>query len=412
VSGTKEHAARGTEGAVIAAVALGTVLAPLNSTMIAVALPQIADDFHVSVGTVSWLVTGYLIALAIGQPLAGRIGDAVGRRRPMMFGLAGFGLASIGAAVAPSLALLIAFRIAQAVTGAVVFPNGAAVLRTVLPAPRRGRGFGILGAVLGAAAAIGPLVGGLVVSIGDWRAIFLVNIPLVAGALWLTWRHVPSVPCPRSPSAGFLGLSVFRRARFRAAAAGVALSNLAFYTTLIATPVLLADVRGWSSADVGLALAALSLPAALVAPIGGRMSDRWGRRLPAVAGNSLLVVAAAPLALDPQLASGFLIGLLVVMGCGVGLGMASLQTAAVEAVPAADAGSAAGMFSTSRYLGSIAGTLVLAAILEPEADAFRGVFVMVLAAAIASVVAVLGLPGRRRPVADERELVALTPNAP
>jgi predicted membrane-bound spermidine synthase len=70
------------------------------------------------------------------------------------------------------------------------------------------------------------------------------------------------------------------------------------------------------------------------------------------------------------------------------------------------------MFSTSRYLGSIAGTLVLAAILEPEADAFRGVFVMVLAAAIASVVAVLGLPGRRRPVADERELVALTPNAP
>jgi DHA2 family methylenomycin A resistance protein-like MFS transporter len=192
----------------------------------------------------------------------------------------------------------------------------------------------------------------------------------------------------------------------------VALSNLAFYTTLIATPVLLADVRGWSSADVGLALAALSLPAALVAPIGGRMSDRWGRRLPAVAGNSLLVVAAAPLALDPQLASGFLIGLLVVMGCGVGLGMASLQTAAVEAVPAADAGSAAGMFSTSRYLGSIAGTLVLAAILEPEADAFRGVFVMVLAAAIASVVAVLGLPGRRRPVADERELVALTPNAP
>ena len=393
------------EGAVIAAVTLGTLLAPLNTTMIAVALPQIADDFDVSVGTVSWLVIGYLLALAISQPLAGRLGDNIGRRRPMMLGLVGFGLASIGAAVAPSLAFLIVFRIGQALTGAVVFPNGVAVLRAVLSEDRRGHGFGLLGGVIATAAAIGPLVGGVVVSLGDWRSIFFVNLPLVVGALWLTWRHVPTRRCPRAVHGP--AISVFGYRQFRAAAGGVAFSNLAFYSTLIATPVLLGDARGWSSADIGLALAALSIPGALLSPVGGRLADRLGRRAPAVAGNLLLVASALPLALDPSLPSGALVLLLAVMGCGAGLGMAGMQTAAVEAVPAADAGAAAGMFSTSRYVGSIVGTLVLAAILEPHVSAFHGVFSLALAAAALSVVAVLGLPGRRRAVRDEPELAVV-----
>jgi len=396
---------------VIAAVTLGTVLAPLNSTMIAVALPRITDDFHVSVRAADWLVTSYLIALAIGQPVSGRLGDRVGRRRMMLAGLIAFLGASIGAAVAPNLATLIVFRVAQAVSGAAVFPNGAAVLRVLLANERRGRGFGIVGGVLASAAAIGPLVGGLALSVSDWRAIFLVNIPLVAGALVLTWRWIPSTSRSEGPSDSLFGLGAFGYRTFRAAAGGVAFSNLAYYSMLISIPVLLEKVRGWSSGDVGLALAVLSGPAALLAPVGGHLSDRFGGRVPAVAGNVLLAAAGLPLVLDPRLPSAALLVLLGLMGCGVGLSAASLQTAAVEAVSATDAGSAAGMFSTSRYLGSIAGTVVLAALLAPRAGAFRPIFVMVLVAGVLSVVAAAALPGRaasrKEPeIADEQALGA------
>lgn len=395
----------------IAAVTLGTVLAPLNSTMIAVALPRITDDFHVSVRATDWLVTSYLIALAIGQPVSGRLGDRVGRRRMMLLGLVAFLGASIGAAVAPNLATLIVFRVAQAVSGAAVFPNGVAVLRLLLAHERRGRGFGIVGGVLASAAAIGPLVGGLALSVSDWRAIFLVNIPLVAAALVLTWRWIPATPRGEGSSDTLFGLGAFGYRAFRAAAGAVAFSNLAYYSMLIAIPVLLEKVRGWSSADVGLALAALSGPAALLSPVGGHLADRFGRRIPAVAGNLLLAAAGLPLVLDPRLPSAALLVLLALMGCGVGLSAASLQTAAVEAVPATDAGSAAGMFSTSRYLGSIAGTVVLAVLLAPHAGAFRPIFVMVFVAGALSVAVAAALPSRAVPpkeaeIADEQALGA------
>ena len=391
------------EGIVLLTVAIGTVLAPLNSTMIAVALPKIIEDFGNSVRAGGWLITSYLIVLAVLQPVAGRLGDRVGRRPVMIGGLAAFGLASIGAALAPNLPTLIAFRVAQAASGALVFPNGAGLLRAVVPASRRGRVFGTLGAVLGSAAAIGPIVGGLAILFGGWRAMFAVNIPIVVAALVLTHWVVPSTRRDEAPTAAF---GVLRRSRFVAAAGGVAFSNLAFYSMLIASPVLLVNTRNWSSAQVGLALAALSLPAALLAPVGGRLSDRLGRRAPAVAGNALLALAAIAPAVDPGLPSAAFVACLVLMGCGVGLSTASLQTSAVEAVPAADAGAAAGMFSTSRYVGSIVGTLVLATVLT-KTTGFGDVFAMVLVAAVLSAVVSFGLAGRKeRQRAIEAEQLA------
>ena len=176
------------------AVALGALLAPLNSTMIAVALPDIVEDFDTTIGTVGWLVTSYLLALAVVQPVAGKLGDRHGRRGFMVGGLAVFGLASLGAALAPSLAFLIGFRVLQAVSGAVVFPNGAGLIRELVPADRRGGAFGIVGGSIALAAGLGPLIGGVLVIAGGWRAIFFVNVPFVAAALAIAWRAVPRRP--------------------------------------------------------------------------------------------------------------------------------------------------------------------------------------------------------------------------
>jgi MFS family permease len=137
-------------------VALGTMLAPLNSTMIAVAMPGVMDEFHAGFGTAGWLVTAYLIAMASLQPVAGKLGDRIGRCRLVLGGLLGFGLASLAAAAAPHLWVLISFRVLQAVAGALIVPNGAALVREIVPVERRGGRFGLIGAAVALAAAVGP----------------------------------------------------------------------------------------------------------------------------------------------------------------------------------------------------------------------------------------------------------------
>ncbi|MFL5895424.1 MAG: MFS transporter, partial [Thermoleophilaceae bacterium] len=185
------RADRPAERAVLVTAALGTMLLPLNSTMVAVALPRIVDDLGASISASAWLVSGYLIAQASFQPLSGKLGDRLGRRPLILYGLASFGLVSLGAALAPSLAVLMVFRVLQAVTGALVFPNALGLVRESLPAARRGRAFGLLGSAIGLAAAAGPPLGGALVGLGGWRAIFLVNLPWVAVALWFAARSVP-----------------------------------------------------------------------------------------------------------------------------------------------------------------------------------------------------------------------------
>lgn len=443
---------RGAERGVLAAVALGAILAPLNSTMIAVALPRIVDDFDTTVGTAGWLVTAYLLALAVVQPLAGKLGDRYGRRPFMLGGLAVFLAASIGAAAAPTLATLIGFRVAQAISGAVVFPNGAGLVRELVPAVRRARAFGMVGAALSLAAALGPPLGGLFVAAAGWRGMFLVNVPLVAMALLLVWRAVPASQAPpsRTPfdglgallfalvlgGAALLALEsrgagagvvaavtavivlmgacfvarelrheepivqprFFARRGFTAASVGIALSNLAFYTTLIAVPLLLERREGWGSLQTGFVLTLLSAPMVALSPLGGRFADRHGRRLPSVVGCALLAAALVPLAIEPALRLGWLCACLAAAGAGVGFSSAGMQTAAVEAVPSRDGGSAAGLYSTSRYVGSFAGSIALARLLDRASglEGLRLVFLMSFACAALSVIAVGWIGGRRR----------------
>lgn len=444
------------ERAVLVTAAFGTMLLPLNSTMIAIALPDIVDDLDVSIASTAWLVSGYLIAQASLQPLAGKLGDRLGRRPLILGGLVSFGLASLGAALAPSLGLLIAFRVLQAVAGALVFPNSMAVVRELLPEERRGTAFGALGSAIGLAAAGGPPLGGALVGIGGWRAIFLVNLPWVAVAIWLALRSVPTrlahrargrfdiggavalsallaaaawlfnpgdVPAWAVPAAAvalaalilaFIRYELgrddpvleprFLRVRpFAAATASVGFSNLALYGTLLAVPLLLAGRQGWSGGEIGLALAAMSLPLLALSPVGGRLSDRAGRRAAAVTGLALLTAGLLPLALAGQDVSGeLLLGSLAMIGAGLGLSNAAVQAASVEALDPRHAGVASGIFSTGRYLGGIAAAGLVAALVNGGRGDYGKLFTIATAAALLSALLALALPGRARsPVTKE-----------
>jgi DHA2 family methylenomycin A resistance protein-like MFS transporter len=401
---------------VLLTLALGTTLAPLNSTMIAVALPDVQRAFGASVASVAFLVTIYLVAMAVGQPIGGRLGDMYGRRRLYLVGLIWFGVASVGCAFAGSLPLLILFRAQQALAGALAMPNGTAMVRDIVQADRRGAAFGLIGMATGLAAALGPPLGGVLVHGFGWQAIFWANVPIILVTLVLGARLLPAQQrstAARPPfdligsgllalslaavvvvptllktghapiaaaaiAAGLAGVALFIRREvsnrapvvdvrlfktrnFAAACASIYLSNLVMYTTLLALPIYFERVRDHGARTTGLILAAMSLLMAVLGPIGGRLADSRGRRAPAVLGALALVVGVAVLALAVLRPSLWPVAVaLGIMGVGLGLQSASIQTTAIESAPAEKTGSAAGVYSTARYLGSVTGATVLA----------------------------------------------------
>ena len=428
----------------IAAALFAGVLAPLNSSMIVVALPEVLADLGASLTWGSWIVVSYLVAMAAIQPLGGSLGDRFGRRRLMLLGLGGFTVASGVAAFAPTVEILVAARTAQAITGASAIPNATALVRTLVPTHAQGRAFGLIGAGIGVAAAVGPPLGGLVTDALGWRWIFALNVVALGPAITLAWRlvdprppargdrfdlagagllltalvtlalattvwRVPGVPWPAAAALALtslvaaawlrrhvarvpspvVDLRLLARPGFLAAGVSILASNLTMYTILLALPVFLAQRVGWGARDVGLLLAGMSLLMLLFGPIGGWLSDRVGRRAPALAGTLIAMAGTVPLV---AISTGwtwpaFLVPL-VVVGTGIGLAGAPVQAAAMQAARAGEAGQAAGLYSTMRYLGSILGAAGMAAILGTAADegAFRILFAaLVLAAGMAAV---------------------------
>ncbi len=438
-------------GWILATVALTTMLAPLNSTMIGVALPLLNDEFQADLAESGWLVIAYLIVMASLQPVAGKVGDRVGQRRMILVGLGYFAVASVGAALAPDLYWLLAFRIQQAIAGAIALPNGTALMRQVVSEEKRARYFGLVSAAVTLAAAAGPPLGGVLIEWAGWRAIFWVNLVFILPTVFLGWRVLPllakrPVVYPfdwrgalmllgilaggaalltwrdgwggASHSGGLVLIAClgvlflrrqwrhpdpvfqprfFRRRSFAAASAAVSLGNLAMYTTFLAIPLLLADTSDRTTAQAGLVLAVLWAPTVVCAPLGGRLADRWGRRWPTVGGLALLVVGLWMVAgVGAEVPIVLLAGGLAVAGIGLGLSSAGKQTAAVEAVPGREAGQAAGMYSTSRYVGSIVGSSLLPLLygVGSGVEGFGRVLVLVLVAAVLAVVASLFIEDR------------------
>jgi EmrB/QacA subfamily drug resistance transporter len=438
------------ERLVLLTVTLGIVLAPLNSTMIAVALPQVMDSFEVGIAIAGWLVMGYLIGMASLQPLAGKLGDRFGHRRMILMGLSAFGVVSAAAALAPTIWLLLTFRIFQAISAALIVPSGSGVLREILPEHRRGAGFGLMGAGIAIAAALGPPLGGFLVEAAGWRAIFYINLLLVAPALAIGLRYLPTmktsttrpnfdwvgavllplllvlttwilIAFSKGDSAWYVAVGVplvvmlattlgwyesrhadpvvqlgfFRRRAFAASAAGIAFGNLAMYSLLVSIPLLLAS-RNDSSVRIGLVLTAMSAGMTISSYLGGRLIDKYGRRLPTTVGLTMLTGGVIPITmLGPGITLPALLVGLGLVGAGLGLATPGLQTSAVESVERFHTGSASGLYSTSRYLGSIVGSAIIAGILGADKSGVDGlglVFLICLVASALATLASLGLP--------------------
>jgi DHA2 family methylenomycin A resistance protein-like MFS transporter len=372
-------------------VSLAAALVPLGSTMVAVSLVDVGADLEVSAGTATWLVTGYLAAMALAQPAGGRAGDRWGHRRVFGAGLAAYIVLSGAAALAPGFGVLVAARAGQAVAGALMLPNASALIRDGTVPGGRGRAFGVLASALALAAALGPIVGGLVGGGLGWRALFLVPVPAGLLAWALLGRGSGGLrPSPR-PAGRVHTLAPLRRRAFRLASATILLHNLALYAALLAGPVVAHTGLGLGHGASAVVMAWLTGGLLAGALLGGRAADRHGRRVPAVVGGALAAVGAAPLPLvagAPSPAS--LTACLAVLGMGIGLAGPGLQAAAVEAAPPGAVAAAGGLYMSARYLGGIAAGLLAGWTLGAGAVP---VLTAAAAAAAVSALTAAGLPG-------------------
>jgi MFS family permease len=388
----------------IIGIALAAALVPLNSTMLAVALPTLADEFDITTGHAGVLITVYLVAMLVGQPTAGRIADRVGARRLAIIAVTGFGLCSAAAMFAGSFAELIAARTGQAVFASALSPSVRALLRKVTDPDSRGRAFGLQESVIGVGAGLGPVVGGLLLALFGWQAIFAINLPTVVIVLVVLRRAVPASvdesPSPSAPHPATTGATTTGSTRvvnriFVASFSTQALAVFAQYALLLVVPVLL-DTRGWGTGAIGLALSSLTLGMIVMSPTGGRLGDEWGRRRPVVFGLVVSAVAVAASAVfGTSVSSAVLITSLLAFGLGYGVASPSIFTAGIEAAPEEHVGLTAGLLSTSRYVGSIVASIMLTLIVADDASGVGTLLVMSTVTLGISIATASRLPGPR-----------------
>jgi MFS transporter, DHA2 family, methylenomycin A resistance protein len=381
--------------ATLAGATLSLLVVPLNSSMIVVALPVIMRDLKVGVGGIGWVVTSYLITMVALQLVAGRMGDRWGRRSTLLGGLAGFGIASLVALLSSSLVSLLAARILQGISGAFLATNSLALAYEIGPVETRGRVLGQMNVALVLAAAAGPLLGGLLIGQWGWRAIFWLNLPLVSIAFLLGWFTIPNTYKPQGqPSLDLHGIvPLFRERTFSCANGVILLMNLVMYLVMLAVPIWMASQIGWTSAQTGLALAVMTILLAVGSPVGGYLTDRRGRRLPDIAGLSILLLGTLLLPVSIHtMTYPFLMACLGLIGAGIGLCSIGVQTAALESVGPSQTGLASGISSISRHLGGILGSMLLTGFFNSvDEGRFQLIFTVAALAALAALVTSLGI---------------------
>ena len=428
---------------------LAASLAPLGSTMIAIALPEIGQDIGVEVSSLTpWLVTSYLIASIALQSPGGKLGDLVGHGRAIVAGLSFVAAGSILGLVGRDPQTLGAARILMASGGAATVPATMALLRNQTAADRRARIFGLFGACMGLAAAIGPLVAGELTQRFGWRAVFAANLPVIAVSsvlVTMTRRTfadaIETRPSFDWPGTGLLafGLTLtiaalqttapvawwlaavgvllliafpFREQRttspvvdfalltrraFFAGASIIALQNMAMYPLLFQLPVFFDRVRSLGARPMGQALLGLTLAMMVSSVVGGRLAERLGARTQTLLG-SLVALAGLSWFSDfesVRTPSDVMPGMLL-MGLGVGITSPPAQAASMSTVGREQSGMAGGIVSTMRYIGGVAGATTLSALLRDAsspASHQRPVFVYAGALVLAAALSLL-LPGR------------------
>jgi MFS transporter, DHA2 family, metal-tetracycline-proton antiporter len=468
---TEERSGDRSTRLLLAVVVTAILISVLNQTFVNVVVPDIQNDYGVTQGQVGWVITGYLLIFAVGIPLYGRIADLYSLRRTFAVGLAFFAAGSLFCALAPTLPLLVAGRILQGVGASAIPALGFAAVAKALPPGERGTALGLLSASVGAGAAIGPVFGGLVSGLLGWHVLFLLTVVLSLGLIPGALRTLPGASKAGAPRSGFAdairrfdvpggfslalaaGLALFgvtegqvlgfdspvswgsftlsallvvffvwrtrtapvpfvspglfRNRAFLATAAVGFFMMFANVGSLVIAPLLLSAENGLSAAGIGLVLAPGAVIVAVLSPLAGRLSDRFGPR--AFVRTGLVIIMASTFFISAHAAGASPLWVTVGLS-GLGIGFSAVNSpnanAATATLSLQESGVGLGIYQMVFFLGGGFGTAVAATFLafrhemgagplNPlytlDAAPFSDAFLLISTAAIVAFAASFGL---------------------
>ena len=421
MSGTANNNSRPTNPwAVLAVLCVGFFLIMLDTTIVNVALPQLALSLHSSLDHVVWVVNAYLLTYSVLLIPSGRLGDIWGPRNLFTAGVALFTLASAACGLSQTSDELIAMRLIQGAAAALLTPQALTMITMTFPPARRGTAMGVWGGVVGLAILAGPPLGGLLVEYAGWRWIFFVNVPIGVVAIVGAARFLPDPRVGRKRRLDLVGVALSAAGSFCMVFAllegeryswgriwgpitikgmlGVSIVSivglllwervaheplfppglfrtrgfslmvwiqflLAFGMLALYLPVVLGlqSALGMSTLRTGLILVPMALAGAIAAPISGRLADKVGGKYLLAAGLTLFAVGMALIwaALSP--AAGWISFMLpmIVTGAGVGLANAPLTSEAMRSVAPQETGAASGVLNSARQFGGLLGVTVV-----------------------------------------------------
>ena len=354
---------------------MSLLIVGMDATIVNVALPAIQHSFRSALPGLQWAVDAYTLVLASLLMLAGSTADRLGRRRVFQAGLALFCLGSLACALAPGLALLVCFRVLQAIGGAMLSPATMSIVRSTFTDPReRARAIGVYAAMFGISMAAGPVLGGFLVSEASWRAVFMVNLPIGLAAIALAARFVILLAVALGCSAALvcyelrraeplLEMRFFTSAPFAGASAIAVCLLAALGGFLFLNTLYLQEVRGFSPLRAGLCMLPAAAMMTVIAPLSGQLTARFGARPAMLAGGLATGGSGLMLTgLTPGTPVPYLLAAYAVFGLGVALVNPPITSTAVSGMPPAQAGVAAAVATTSRQAGMTLGVAVLGAI--------------------------------------------------
>ncbi|MCB8819071.1 MFS transporter [Microvirga rosea] len=410
VSGT----IRSSKSFVVWSAILASSMVFADGAIVTVAIPRMRESLHASLAEMQWVTNAYALTLSAFLLLGGAAGDTYGLKRIFMIGIAVFGAASLACGLSGTVEILIVARAVQGIGGALLVPGSLALISAHFSQGERGRAIGTWAAASGIAAALGPILGGWLIDIGPWQAIFWINLPLAALAFWLCATRVPEslsgIDAPMdvvgsvlavaglgclaygltalgeagadrgiavaSSLAGLGLLAAFIIHESRAAApmmpldlfhvrafAGVNVLTLLLYFAmsgaLFFLPTVLIEAHGYSAAKAGSVFLPFTIVMAVLSRLGGMLADRFGVRMlltagPAVTGLSFGLLAPAMASGDYWLA---IVPVMILMGTGMGITVAPLSTTVMNAVPDDRVGVASGI---NNAVSRVAGLLAVA----------------------------------------------------